>query len=70
MKKILVTHRLTENTQKRLQDITEHQIDFPLNEKLTREELLQRVKGAHGILCLTTDRIDHQVFEAAGPSLK
>ncbi|KAJ1969545.1 hypothetical protein IWQ62_000562 [Dispira parvispora] len=70
MKRVLVTHRLTENTQKRLQSITEHQIDFPLNDKLTREELLQRAKGVHGILCLTTDRIDRQVFEAAGPSLK
>lgn len=36
---------------------------------IPRAELLKRVKGAHGILSLLTDRIDGAVLEAAGPQL-
>jgi len=36
----------------------------------SREELLKRVKGASAILSLLTDKIDKEVFDAAGPSLK
>jgi glyoxylate reductase len=35
-----------------------------------RETLLQRVRGAEGLLCLLTDPIDAQVMDAAGPNLK
>lgn len=37
---------------------------------LTREELLARVPGIDGLLCLLTDTIDAAVMEAAGPGLK
>jgi glyoxylate reductase len=37
---------------------------------LERFELLEKVKGANGILTLLTDRIDADVFDAAGPALK
>jgi len=36
----------------------------------TREQLLQGVRGCHGILSLLSDRIDSEVFDAAGPQLK
>ncbi len=36
----------------------------------SREMLLQRVQGVAGILSLLTDRIDGDVMDAAGPSLK
>jgi glyoxylate reductase len=36
----------------------------------TREELLQRVRGVVGLLCLLTERIDEEVMEEAGPQLK
>lgn len=37
---------------------------------LTREELLTRVRGRDGVLCLLTDKIDAAVFDAAGPQCK
>jgi glyoxylate reductase len=36
----------------------------------SREELLERVRGVEGLLCLLTDRIDGEVLDAAGPGLK
>jgi len=35
-----------------------------------RDELLERVRGMDGLLCLLTDRIDSEVMDAAGPGLK
>ena len=37
---------------------------------ISREELLQRVKGVSAILCLLTDTIDAAVLDAAGPQLR
>lgn len=37
---------------------------------LAREELLERVRGRNGVLCLLTDKIDAAVFDAAGPQCK
>ena len=37
---------------------------------ISREELLQRVKGVDAIVCLLTDAIDAAVLDAAGPQLK
>ncbi len=37
---------------------------------LSREELLEQVRGCHGILSLLTDKIDGEVMDAAGPQLK
>jgi phosphoglycerate dehydrogenase-like enzyme len=36
----------------------------------TRDELLTRIKGREGLLCLLTDRIDAQVIDSAGGSLR
>jgi len=36
----------------------------------TRDELLQHVRGADGLLCLLTDKIDGEVMDEAGPRLK
>ena len=36
----------------------------------TRLELLESVRGCHGILSLLSDRIDSEVFDAAGSQLK
>lgn len=36
----------------------------------TREQLLQGVQGAEGILSLLSDRMDAEVFDAAGPQLR
>lgn len=36
----------------------------------TREELLNKVRGVDGLLCMLTDRIDGELLDAAGPQLK
>lgn len=33
---------------------------------MPRAELLKGVQGAHGLLCLLSDKIDAEVLEAAG----
>ena len=35
-----------------------------------RDDLLKRVRGIDGLLCLLTDKIDGEVMDAAGPHLK
>ncbi|PVU89712.1 hypothetical protein BB561_005194 [Smittium simulii] len=40
------------------------------NKRPTRLQLLEMVKGANGILCMLTDKIDLELIEAAGPQLK
>ncbi|MBC7107661.1 MAG: D-glycerate dehydrogenase [Methanomassiliicoccales archaeon] len=37
---------------------------------IPRGELIHRIKGKHGLLCLLSDRIDRDVMEAAGSQLK
>jgi lactate dehydrogenase-like 2-hydroxyacid dehydrogenase len=36
----------------------------------TRQELLEKVRGVDGLLCMLTDRVDAEVLDAAGPGLK
>lgn len=36
------------------------------DEPIPRTELLQRVQGAHGLLCLLSDKVDAEVLDAAG----
>ncbi|RXM36408.1 Glyoxylate reductase/hydroxypyruvate reductase [Acipenser ruthenus] len=40
------------------------------NEPLPKVELLRGVAGAHGLICLLSDKIDKEVLDAAGTSLK
>ncbi|CAG0896077.1 unnamed protein product [Darwinula stevensoni] len=40
------------------------------DQPIPREELLKRVPGKQGILCLITEKIDSQVLDAAGSCLK
>ena len=47
--------------------------DLIINQKmapLRYRELLSKVKGADAILCFLNDKIDKQIMDAAGPSLK
>ncbi|KAG7384400.1 hypothetical protein PHYBOEH_009443 [Phytophthora boehmeriae] len=37
---------------------------------ISREELLRSVKGCSGLFCLLTDKVDAEVLDAAGPSLR
>ena len=37
---------------------------------ISRRELLERVKRCTGIFCLITDKVDAEVLDATGPSLR
>ncbi|KAJ1977192.1 hypothetical protein H4R33_006269 [Dimargaris cristalligena] len=69
-KRIFVTQRLTDNTQKRLESLTQYDVDQWETGPLSHEELLKCVKGVHGIFCLSSNEINKEVMEAAGDSLK
>jgi glyoxylate reductase len=54
-------------------DILKEKCEVEINQEdrvLTRQELMEGVKGKDGILCLLTDKIDAEVMDAAGPNLK
>ncbi|MCX7795189.1 MAG: D-glycerate dehydrogenase [bacterium] len=67
--KVYITRRIPEPGIEMIRK--EHEVEInPYDRVLTREELLQAVKGKDGILCLLTDKIDAELFDAAGPQLK
>lgn len=53
-------------SQQREIDVDVWEGDFPP----PHDALLARVAGAHGLLCLITDRIDAEVLDRAGPQLR
>lgn len=36
------------------------------DEPIPRAELLQRVQGAHGLLCMLSEKVDAELLDAAG----
>lgn len=69
-KKVFITRRLPEEWIHSLRD--EFEVDMYEQEEhpITRAELLSRVEGVHGILCLLTESMDSSVIEAAGDNLQ
>ena len=61
---VYVTRRIPQEGIDLLQARCDVEIN-PHDRPLTRKELLEKVRGRDGILCLLTDRIDAEVFEAA-----
>lgn len=54
-------------------DLLKQHCDVEINPEdrvLKRDELLRNVKGRDGVLCLLTDVIDTEVFDAAGPQCR
>ena len=43
---------------------------YPKDQPITRAEFLKQVKGVDALLPLLTDKVDDEILEAAGPSLK
>ena len=67
---IYVTRRFADSGIKALQ-AKGYRVDvYPKDEMIPRKELLKKVKGVDALLSLLTDKIDEEVFAAAGPSLK
>lgn len=66
---VLVTRRLPAVVMARLEAACEVDL-YSGGAAIPREELLERIAGKHGLVCLLTDTIDAAVLDAAGPSLK
>jgi lactate dehydrogenase-like 2-hydroxyacid dehydrogenase len=67
---VLITRRLDEEF---VSPLREHfMVDmWPEAEKpMPREQLLERIKGKAGLLCMLTESIDEELLAAAGPPLK
>lgn len=69
MPRTLVTRKLPSSVIAKLEAACE--VDLYTGSKaISREELLQRVKGKDALVCLLTDTIDTMLLDAAGPQLK
>lgn len=68
-KKVYITRRIPDEA---IEILEEHFIvEINLQDRvLTREELLEKVKGMDAVLCLITDNIDVEVLEAASDKCK
>jgi len=67
--RVFVTRRLLESGLSLVQEFCEADIWFG-EMPPSREEILGKIVGQDGLLCLLTDRIDAEVMDAAGPGLK
>ena len=69
MPSVLVTRKLPSSVIAKLEAAAD--VDLCTGAKaISREELLQRVKGKDALVCLLTDTIDTVLLDAAGPQLK
>ncbi len=66
--KVFVTRRIPEKGLKMLEERYDVKVN-PHDRVLTKEEIIEGVKGADALLCLLTDPIDREVIDA-GPKLK
>ncbi|XP_069553558.1 glyoxylate reductase/hydroxypyruvate reductase [Brachyistius frenatus] len=70
--RVYVTRQIPPEGLKILQE--SGQIQFELWDSddvpVPRKELLQKVKGVDGLLCVLTEKIDAELLDAAGPNLK
>jgi len=70
MPKVFVTRQIPEAGIKLLRDKGFEVEVSEVDGVLPREQLLQKVKGADAILSLLTDKVNDELFDAAGPQLK
>src|SRR5688572_24772141 len=69
MPRTLVTRKLPSSVIAKLEAVAD--VDLYTGVKaISREELLQRVKGKDALVCLLTDTVDTVLLDAAGPQLK
>lgn len=69
--KVFVTRRIPQEGMQILSAAGECEVSmWDSDEPVPRTELLRGVRGAVGILCLLSDKIDAEVLDAAGPNLK
>lgn len=69
-RKVVATRKLLEKSQARLENQGFELVQWPHDSSMPREKLLRDVKGAEGLICMLSDKIDADVFNAAGMSNK
>ena len=67
-KKVFVTHVFLDKYLGELKN--KYEVKVWQKKDIGRQDLLEQVKGVSGIVSLLTEKIDAEVMEAAGPSLK
>ncbi len=70
MLKVVVTRKIPGSGIKMLQDAGFEVMVSPHDRALERQELLNFIQGADGVLGQLTDKVDEQYLNAAGPKLK
>jgi glyoxylate/hydroxypyruvate reductase len=65
-KKVVATRKLLKKSQERLEKQGFELIQWPQDSSMPRDILLKDIQGAEGLICMLSDKIDKQVFEAAG----
>lgn len=68
--KIFVTRKIPGSHLEKLKTSGNEVVVSDVDRPLTQEELVEKVKGIDGLLCLLTDRIDADLMDASGPQLK
>jgi len=68
--RVVVTRRLPPDAQACLEKIDADIYQWQEDCAIPREILLKEAKGAHGILCMLTDKVDDDLLDAAGDQLK
>lgn len=66
---VLITRRLPASVIARVAPVCDIDL-YEGPDAIPREELMRRVAGKHALMCLLTDRVDGDVLDAAGPSLR
>lgn len=69
-KKLVATRKLLKHSQERLEKKGFEIIQWPHDTTMPRDKLLKEVKDADGLICMISDKIDKDVFEAAGKQKK
>ena len=70
MKKVFITRKLLPELVKALEENYVVDMWEESERAIPRDELLRRVQGVHGIICMLTDAIDQEVLDAAGSQLE
>ncbi|MFC7343731.1 2-hydroxyacid dehydrogenase [Saccharopolyspora griseoalba] len=68
-KRVVVTRAVPEAAVAVLREVAEVEVRTQ-DRPLTREELHEAVRGAHGVVAMLHDRIDAELVDAAGPQLE
>lgn len=66
---VYITRMIPEETISYLKGYFDVEVN-PEDRALTRQELLEKVKGRSAVITLLTDKVDGEVLDAAGPQLK